>query len=586
MYWEYIREAYGRWNALLTAMTTRISLSRLPSGAGCGASGVSLLSDSGVAGLRARAAAVAAGSLAAGGGGSGLCGADVVAAAHGGGADAANGDAADADSDSASCRAGGGDSGGGAARANAAPGWLATGSDLRLHRAGKAVCPVDALLPAAASGGGDSASASARAAIALHAKLDIVQLTTSKLNEADALTPLLQRFRAPASLLVPSPGASAEERNAFASLVTKLSGMRRAAKVENAASSGRGSRDAYLLPPCAFAREQLKRLGAAAPPPSEPWLCVLLVKPEPKPGPPAAPQQPQPQQPQQQAAAPQLQLPAAPPLAPAAPPALQPPPPPPVPQWFQVAAPVPPPMPSLPAWLAPQPPPRAAAPADPLRPIGFGISDDEDDAPAETDDQRWKREMLKMQADAAAPPPLPPPPPPPPFLPPPPPRQDGPGTADVVSLRAKAAIAVAAIDSARNPLAEDLSARTVLLQPPLPEALKTWSGGCGAASAAAAFFDAVVGGVVSAALDEGEAGAVRVCFERRALATGALRLRGELCGVQPLHLVRPPLQAPPPPRHHSHEAPQPQHQQRPLKRPRSPPRGSQQQPPWRGPWQR
>ena len=577
MYWEYIRDAYGRWLALLNAMTSRISLSRLPSGAGCGASGVSLLSDSGVAGLRTRAAAVAAGgSLAAGGGGSGLCGADVAAAARGGGADAAKGDAADADSDSASCRAGGGDSGGGAARANAAPGWAAAHHDVRLHRTGKAVCPVDALLPAAASGGGDGASAAARPAFALHAKLDIVQLTTSKLSEADALTPLLQRFRAPASLLVPSPGASAEERNAFASLVTKLSGMRRAAKVENAASSGRGSRDAYLLPPCAFAREQLKRLGAAEPPPSEPWLCVLLVKPEPKLGPPAAPQQPQPQQPPQQPAAPQLQLPAAPPLAPAVPPVVQQPQPPPVPQWFHVAAPVPPPMPPLPAWLAPPPP------ADPLHPIGFGISDDEDDAPAETDDQRWKREMAKMQADAAAPP-LPPPPR---LPPPPPPRQDGPGVADVVSLRAKAAAAVAEIDNARNPPAEDLSARTVLLQPPLPEALKTWSGGCGAASAAAAFFDAVVGGVVSAALDEGEAGAVRVCFERRALATGALRLRGELCGVQPLHLVRPPLQAPPPPRHHSHEAPQPQHQQRPLKRPRSPPRGSQQQPPWRGPWQR
>jgi len=531
VYWSFVKDAYAR------LCTTLQRLNSLNSGAagGGGASGFSHPSGSGVAELRANATAAAArGSglaAGAGGSGSGLPGADVAAAALLG--------ATEADSDSASCRAGGGDSGGGAAGANAAPGWVVSRRNARLLKKEALLCPVDALLPVASAGG---------AAFAFEEKLNFDKMTSSKQTEAEALSQKLSRFEAPAALLLPSAGASDKKRTAFANLVANLGEIRRALLVFDAAS---GSRCAYLLPPCAFAREQMARLGASEPP-TGPWLCALVCRPDANADQPAAPQQ---------AAAP-LPLPAAWSLAPAAPPALQ---------------------------QQPQPPPKSSwvAPAVPPPPVGFS-SDDEDDAPAETEEQRRLQRVLPVMKAPVAAPPLPPPPPPlqlpppPPQLPPPPPRPDGGAySADVASLRAKSAAFVAELDAAfaRNPLSSGLAECTVLLHLPLPAALASWSGGSAAASAAA-FFNSVVGGVVSAALDERDARVVRVCFGRRSLATAALRLRGELCGGQPLNLARPPLHEP-----HLLPPPPPQQQQQVShKRARSPPRWAEQYPPKRGPW--
>jgi hypothetical protein len=153
-------------------------------------------------------------------------------------------------------------------------------------------------------------------------------------------------------------------------------------------------------------------------------------------------------------------------------------------------------------------------------------------------------------------------------------------------LRAKAAAVTREFDaaSAKRPLSEDSLSRTVLLRPPLPQALL--AGGASPGFAARSFFSLVFrqSDVSFAETDATYGpGAVRVRFSRRALAHAALRLSGELCGGQPLHVERPalPLQ-------------EQMQQQPPPKRARSPPRFAeppppqqpQQQQPWQqwGPW--
>lgn len=291
------------------------------------------------------------------------------------------------------------------------------------------MCPVDALLP--------SASPEEPLPLSVRTALDLTSMTSGKVDVEAALQPLLPRFEAVA-LLVPSRTATAAQRTEFASLAAKLSALRRAGRVAGAA---RGKRDAYLLPPCALARQQAQRFAPHAPLPPEPWLCALLFKTAP---PPAA-------------------LPAAP-------------------------------MPAATAAAA-----HAAASAAAVSPLaglrGFGFSsDDEDDPPAAqaappaapaappaappdrtVEEQHWQRELAAMRHIA-------PPPPPPPT-----PGYD----ADLARLRAKAAAVTGEFDAAcaKRPLSEDELSRTVLLRPPLPAALL--AGGASGAFAMRAFFGLV-----------------------------------------------------------------------------------------------